>query len=155
MPSQADREAALDRLLELTVLLGADMEQGLQRIGLSTARAPLLWEVGRRGPLTQRQLADALAVSPRNVTGLVDALEDAGFVQRRPHPTDRRSVLVALTSHGEQVIAELDVGRQELARQLFARMPSGEFAALSHGLDRLLERVHALVAADRGERPDA
>ncbi len=41
--------------------------------------------------MTQRALADALQVTPRNVTGLVDALADSGFVERAPHPTDRRA----------------------------------------------------------------
>ena len=42
-------------------------------------------------------LADALEVTPRNITALVDGLEGEGLVQRSAHPTDRRVTLVELT----------------------------------------------------------
>jgi DNA-binding MarR family transcriptional regulator len=47
-------------------------------------------------------LADALAVTPRRVTALVDALEADGLVERRPHPTDGRSTVVSLTDSGRK-----------------------------------------------------
>ncbi|MEN3610618.1 MarR family transcriptional regulator [Plantactinospora sp. ZYX-F-223] len=43
------------------------------------------------------ELSQALKCTPRNVTGLVDALEAAGFVARSAHPTDRRATVVSLT----------------------------------------------------------
>src|SRR3712207_4453271 len=113
-----DDGAALDRVLEVTVLLAADMERDLAARGLTGARTHLLWEVDRRGPSTQRVLAGALGVSPRNVTGLVDALVATGFVTRQSHPTDRRATLVTLTDHGAEVAADLVAGREQLAAQL-------------------------------------
>jgi DNA-binding MarR family transcriptional regulator len=50
-----------------------------------------------------RELAEALRVSPRNVTGLLDGLEATGFVARTMHPSDRRATLVTLTEHGKAV----------------------------------------------------
>jgi DNA-binding MarR family transcriptional regulator len=38
-----------------------------------------------------------------STTGLVDALVDAGFLGRTPHPTDRRVVLVSLTDRGARL----------------------------------------------------
>ena len=63
---------ALDQILELVVLLGEDMTQSLARDGLTVPRAHLVWVLHLRGPATQRALADALKVTPRNVTGLVE-----------------------------------------------------------------------------------
>jgi DNA-binding MarR family transcriptional regulator len=40
------------------------------------------------------------------VTNAVDRLESAGLVERQPHPTDRRAVLVALTADGREVAAK-------------------------------------------------
>ena len=42
----------------------------------------------------------------RNVTGLVDALEGAGFVTRSPHPTDRRATVVSLTPQGTNLVTD-------------------------------------------------
>lgn len=95
----ARHEAALDQVFELTVLLAEDMNASFERDGLTPARAHLLWVLQERCPSTQQALADALRVSPRNVTGLVDGLEESGLVVRR-HPTDRRATLVAFTPGG-------------------------------------------------------
>jgi DNA-binding MarR family transcriptional regulator len=48
-------------------------------------------------PLTQRQLGDRLSLTSGAVTMLVDRLERAGWVRRRPHPTDRRATLLELS----------------------------------------------------------
>lgn len=146
---------ALDRLLELTVVLNRDMEQDLARRGLTAARVHLLWVLGQRGEATQRELAEDLGVSPRNVTGLVDALAETGFVVRRPHPTDRRATLVSFTEHGAAVAADLVRGQRELAEQLFADMPADRFACFGAGLDDVLRRIHELVAADAAQRAGA
>jgi len=46
------------------------------------------------GPLTQRDLGERLALTSGAITMLVDRLERAGWVHRRPHPGDRRYVLI-------------------------------------------------------------
>src|SRR5687768_14596787 len=93
-----------DRLLELTVLFQQDLSSSLGPMGLTPARAHLLWELHHRGPSHQQALATALDVSARNVTGLVDAVEAAGFAERRPHPRDRRATLVTLTPRGAEAM---------------------------------------------------
>jgi DNA-binding MarR family transcriptional regulator len=60
------------------------------------------------------QLAEAIRVNPRNITGLVDALVEGGFVTREPHPTDRRSILVTLTAHRETVMESTERDYQAL-----------------------------------------
>jgi DNA-binding MarR family transcriptional regulator len=50
------------------------------------------------GPVSVVQLAAAsLKCKPRNVTGLVDALQRAGFVERTAYPSDRRAAVVRLS----------------------------------------------------------
>ena len=84
------------------------------------ARTHLLWELHRLGPSTQQALAETLKVSPRNVTGLVDALESHGYLERRPHPTDRRALLVTLTDLGSQTMARMAADREQAAAQLLS-----------------------------------
>jgi DNA-binding MarR family transcriptional regulator len=86
-------EAELDRVLELTLLVNRDMTRGLAWLGLTEARAHLVWELQARGPCTQRTLASALRVTPRAITALVDGLVESGFVTREPCPADRRATL--------------------------------------------------------------
>lgn len=146
---------ALDRILEMSLLINDDMTRSLGRDGLTASRAHLLWELRRRGPSTQRVLADALGVSARNITGLVDALVSTGFVTREPHPTDRRATLVSFTEHGSATASALAEGQEEFAHLLFADMPTTRFACFVEGLDEVLERLRAGIAAAEKENADA
>lgn len=142
--------ATLDQVLELTVLLNDDMTRSLARDGLTASRAHVLWELHQRGPVTQRALADALNVSARNVTGLVDGLVATGFVTREPHPSDRRATLVSLTEHGAATATEMQRGHRELADLLFAGMPTQRFECFTKGLGEVLSRLRdRLLAEDR------
>ena len=65
--------------------------------GISGTDLDALEHLEAEGPLTQRQLGDRLSLTSGAITMLVDRLEAAGWVARRPHPTDRRYLLVELT----------------------------------------------------------
>ncbi|MBE1489066.1 MarR family winged helix-turn-helix transcriptional regulator [Plantactinospora soyae] len=135
--------AALDQVLELAVLINDDMTRSLAQDGLTVSRTHLLWELRRRGPVTQRDLADALKVSARTVTGLVDGLEATGFVSRQPHPTDRRATLVTFTERGVRTVEEMERGQQEFARLLFGEMTQERLDCFSGALDEILTRLRA------------
>jgi DNA-binding MarR family transcriptional regulator len=134
-----DMETTLDRLLAVTVLLNEDATQSLAKEGLTLPRAHLLWHLHHEGASTQRVLADALRVSPRNVTGLVDGLAEAGFVTRSPHPSDRRATLVSLTERGAGSMAQLARDHQALAELLFGELR--DFAAFAAGLEHVLAKL--------------
>ncbi len=134
----------LERLFELGVLLADAMDSGLVERGLTRSRAELIWRLRREGPQTQRELSQLLQCTPRNVTGLVDALEAAGFVERGPHPTDRRASVVTLTRKGSTATARMEAEYQEAARTLFADLDPAELDAFSATLDRILAQLHRL-----------
>jgi DNA-binding MarR family transcriptional regulator len=140
--SREDRfRAALDRILELSVVINDDMTTALARHGLTASRTHLLWELRRLGPTTQRALAEALRVSPRTVTGLVDGLAATGFVTRQPHPSDRRATLVTFTERGDALVFELENGQRQFADLLFSGMADDRFDGLVCGLDEVLDRL--------------
>ena len=136
---------ALDRLLEVTVVLGADMGGHLAQQGLTESRAHVLFVLHGTGPTTQRTLSDALVVAPRTITGLVDGLVASGHVSREPHPTDRRATLVTPTPEGAEAAAALVEGRVQLAGALFADWHPDRVESLVTGLDEVLATIHALL----------
>ncbi|CCK28686.1 hypothetical protein BN159_4307 [Streptomyces davaonensis JCM 4913] len=140
----ASASASLDRLFELSEVLGSMMERGVAEHGLTRARAGLLWALFHDGSMTQRALAARLQVTPRNVTGLLDALEADGLVARAAHPTDRRATLVSLTEPGRTLTAGLRGGRDALALELFGDMPAAQLAAIQDGLETVIARLHAI-----------
>jgi len=128
------------------------MTQAIRALGLTPTRTHLLWELGQRGPVPQRVLADALKVTPRAVTGLVDALVADGLVTREPHPGDRRATLVTVTSRGERLVSRLKRDHKSLARALFEPMSRREFDGFAHELGGVIVRLRAHLAA-AGGRP--
>ena len=135
---------ALDRLLLLTVMLDDDMERGLREMGLTPSRTSLLWMLRRVGPVPQKELASAMHVAPRTVTGLVDGLVATGFVTREAHPEDRRAFLVTFTPKGTAAVEKLEADQREFGRQLFGRMPAERLDGLLAGLDDVLATLHGL-----------
>jgi DNA-binding MarR family transcriptional regulator len=68
--------------------------------GLTEGRLGVMFRLFRCGPTPLGDLAEDLATTPRNITGLVDNLERDGLVERVPDLDDRRSVRATLTEAG-------------------------------------------------------
>ena len=139
------KSAALDRILELSILVNDDMTRSLPKDGLTPSRAHLLWELLHRGPSTQRVLAEALKVSARTITGLIDGLVATGFVTREPHPADRRATLVTFTEHGQAITEKMRREQRMFADILFDGMPAERFTGLVDGMDDVLQRLRKAV----------
>lgn len=139
----------MTHLIAVTELMNADIRRGMVRYGLTEARMRVVWELGHaREAMTQRQLADELDVSPRNVTTLIDSLEATGFVSRMAHPTDRRAIVVVLTPKGKQSFARLDTDMTEFADRLLGDLGREDLDTFR----RILDSVGAHLAdLARGE----
>ena len=135
-----------DRLLEVSMLIQHDLERSFAGTGLTAARTHLLWELHRLGPSNQRTLAEALQVSPRNVTGLVDALEAGGFVTRSAFPGDRRALQVSLTAHGAETVEQMERDRVTMAAQLVSGLSAQQRTGLARSLDSVVAELEALVS---------
>src|SRR4051794_2577352 len=87
------------------------------------------------------RLGERLGITPRAVTALVDGLEADGLAERRPHPTDRRTTLVAITAAGEDLHRRSRERSRAAAAQLFAALSDEDQAGLEHALEALLEHL--------------
>ena len=142
-----------DTLLQLflvTTLMSADMEHGLAERGLTLTRAQVLWILGESERMTQRELATKLKVTPRNVTTLIDALEETGFVRRTAHPTDRRATVIVLTPKGQKSVTKLQSETTEFAKLLFGNLAEGDLETFQ----RILRDVGAKLTEMAKEHAD-
>src|SRR5271170_6699876 len=109
---------------------------------VSYARLRVLTTLCSTGGMTMTQLADALNVTGRRVTALVDALADDGLVERYAHPTDGRSTIVEITDAG--------LGQQRLVWEEHQSKVAVVFGDLSdEDQVRLLDISHKLTVAFR------
>ena len=85
----------------------ARLNQTLEPFALTFARyeALMLLYYSRAGSLPLGKIGARLQVHPTSVTNLIDGLEKLGFVERTPHPRDRRTTLAAITARGRETAA--------------------------------------------------
>ncbi|MGW5956557.1 MarR family winged helix-turn-helix transcriptional regulator [Methylorubrum thiocyanatum] len=99
------------RFIRLSRRVTAAVAAELRDLGLSIPQFDVLSTLSEREGLTQQELAARLYVTKGNVSGLIDRLVDAGLVERRPIPGDRRSHALHLTPAGAAV-AERGIAAQ-------------------------------------------
>lgn len=128
---------ALDR-----VILPVIVESGLT---MAQFKALLAAGSDTEQAITIGALACDLGIAQSTASLLVDRLEASGLVHRAQDPTDRRRVLVRPTARGEELVAELRLGRRQTFEGWIGGMPDEDLAALARGL-------RALAAAATEER---
>ena len=141
----------VEKLLAITNMFQQDMARAFAGTPLTESRVAVLWTLALSGPSTQQTLSEALSVTPRNISGLVDALEKHGYVQRVPHPSDRRAVLVTLTPDGEAAMARMQEEHAHLETELRDAVAPEHLAALEQGIDAIIVRLAALMGTEQPE----
>lgn len=104
---------------------------------VTPSQARALGVLTRHGPMRLGALSDYLRIVPRSATEVIDALEAARLVERRPDPDDRRAILVALTNRGDEVAAGIRAARAAEAEGFFARLEETDRASLARILRTL------------------
>ncbi len=145
VPTTPD-ETAAEETLEAKLLA---VVPRLMRHLLAHARLRPAWEdmtyqqynvmriIATEGVVSQGEIARRLAVTPPVVTRLASALVEAGFVERREDPADRRAVLLSLTTSGKRRVSRMRRDLLAAASELLEPLDSEERDAVSAAVDRL------------------
>src|SRR5262247_1705136 len=97
MPEQALPARVADGLRALSTEIDRLDQAAADRYGLNRTDMRALDIVGRAGPLAPTALARRLGITTGGVTSVLDRLEQAGYIRRRPDPGDRRRQVVETT----------------------------------------------------------
>lgn len=110
---------------------------------LSIGQLSVLGTLYRNGACSIGELATHERVQPPSMTRTVNCLEEAGYVVRRPHETDRRQVVIGLSDKGRFTL-EADRRRRDawLARRL-AELPPEDRSVLRQAAPILERLAHA------------
>lgn len=92
------------------------------------------------GALTPRELADTERVQPPTMTKIVAKLEERGLVQRTPHPTDGRQVILSATEEGRAVLALHERARDEWLTRALTELSPEERDTLRRAAE-ILEKI--------------
>ncbi|HXZ17755.1 MAG TPA: MarR family transcriptional regulator [Roseiarcus sp.] len=125
------------RLIRLEARMQAAVGDRLRMIGVSIPQCDVLTTLTEQEGVNQQELAKRLYVTKGNISGLLDRLEAAGFVERRSLVSDRRQYSIHLTEAGRAMAEKaLAVQRTWLASTL-GRLQETELDALEAQLLRL------------------
>jgi DNA-binding MarR family transcriptional regulator len=109
--------------------------------GSTPARMRLLGVLHCKGPQIMSELGDALGVTARQVTNLVDALEEEGLVRRAEHPTDRRATVIEITREGFDLVGKFLQPFHDKLAGLYRELPEADQRDLLRLLETLLEAL--------------
>ena len=109
----------------------------LDELGMYPGQPPVLFVLGKYGPLSNKELALRLHVKPATVTVMLRRMAKAGLVAQRGDPADRRVTSVSLTPQGQALRRRVKRALAVIAGECF-----GSFTpAQCRRLDALLQRM--------------
>ncbi|WP_115789655.1 MarR family winged helix-turn-helix transcriptional regulator [Arthrobacter silvisoli] len=92
-------------LLRQLQLTSGNLRAGIAKeLGVSMAELNALSHAADQEGLTPKKLSELMDLTTGSMTTMIDRLERAGLMVRQPHPTDRRSIKLALTPGGRQAM---------------------------------------------------
>lgn len=133
----------LGRLAEVALLVSRNhLEPLFADFGLQRGEFDVLATLRRSGKpyaLTPTQLYAATMVSSGGMTNRLDRLEQAGLIERRPNPEDRRGTLVAISKKGLALIDRAVPAHLKNEEKVMSCLSAGEQEQLNGLLGKLIE----------------
>ncbi|HWA41901.1 MAG TPA: MarR family transcriptional regulator [Hypericibacter adhaerens] len=138
-------------LYDAARLLRRDFDRRARSLGLTRAQWSVLAHLKRNEGLRQAAVADTLELEPITLVRLLDRLEAAGWVERRPDPTDRRARQLFLTEKARPVLDQLMALATETRAVALAGFSEAEREVLIDALIKVRANLSSRDVA--GEKP--
>lgn len=114
-----------------------ELDRLLDAAGLTLPQFDVLANLGMSEGITQQELAERLLVTKGNVCGVLDRMEAAGLVERRPDPKDRRANRLYLTRQGRSALHEAFPKHLGVVQACFAALEPAQQRTLHQLLVKL------------------
>lgn len=113
-------------------------EQSVVReTGYSLAQVHTIEVLGVHGAMRMKELADKLSITTGTLTVQVDKLVSAQLIERLPHPTDRRAIVVSLTEKGSEIHHHHNQLHLDLVQDLTRNIDSKEQELLISAMSKM------------------
>jgi DNA-binding MarR family transcriptional regulator len=150
-PTTADTKVAI--VADLRAALGELKcigSERLVRLGISMTQLHVMHVLDRHGELPMSRLAEMLDVSLSAATGLVDRVEERGFVERIRVPSDRRIVMVRITPAGRQMLDDVEVLQAGIIKHILDELDEAQLAGVAAAMADLRIAVASALVDDSG-----
>ena len=132
-------------------LFGRRFDHNGRRLGLTRAQCRTLGYLARNEGINQAGMADLLEIRPMTLVRQIDRMEEAGWIERRADPADRRARRLFLTAKARPILGRIWSVANETRDEALARLSASEGDAL---ID-LLQRVHSTLSERVPAEPGA
>jgi len=122
-------------------LYGRRFDRNGRRLGLTRAQCRTLGYLARNEGINQAGLADLLEIRPMTLVRQIDRMQEAGWIERRPDPTDRRARRLFLTGKARPILGRIWNVATATQDQVLAGLSPDE----ADHLIELLRRVHTTL----------
>jgi DNA-binding MarR family transcriptional regulator len=158
-PTAAAGGPISNALIRITRLHVMRARQLFRDLGLHPGHELLMMHLWDTGPQRQSDLAAAFDTDSASMTRTVQRLERAGFVRRRPDPSDGRATLVETTPAGMGLRHQVEMLWAALEAATTGDMTPDERRVLLHGLERVEDNLAAAqrtgpASADQRPAPE-
>jgi MarR family transcriptional regulator for hemolysin len=114
-------------LHETALIWRNQLDKRLKPLGLSQAKwRALLYLSLAKNPMTQTELAYQMGIEGPTLAGLLDRLAQAGWIERKELPHDRRSKTVHLTDKSQETLSQIYAVAKQLRDELLGDIPEAE-----------------------------
>ena len=120
-----------------------DSSKTSRQYGLTSTQSMVLRVLLSNGPLSSADLSRKIYVTPSNMTGVIDRLQQRGLVERTRRVRDRRVVSITLTEQGRTLSALLPDPIEKKLIQGLAHMELGKIETLADDMNRILNLIDA------------
>jgi MarR family transcriptional regulator, transcriptional regulator for hemolysin len=117
-----------------------------QHLGLTRSQWRVLSVLRRNPGIKQTKLAECIEVEPITLVRLLDRMQKAGWIERRPDPKDRRANGIYLTPKVKAIVQEMRAIALDLRREYLRDISGKEHAQLLFCLKKIKKNVTALAA---------
>lgn len=144
-----DMDSVGFQLSDVARLLRQRFDERARAVGVTRAQWRTLTVLSRNEGATQGALAELLEVEPITLCRMIDRLADAGHVERRRDPGDRRAWNIYLTDRSRPLLDQLRLLADEVIERALTGLEPDARAALVDSLDRI--RGNLLPTADKDQ----
>ncbi|HLV97049.1 MAG TPA: MarR family transcriptional regulator [Ktedonobacterales bacterium] len=118
--------------------------------GTTSTQCHIITEVGRHGPLTLADLGRRLSLDKGWLSRAVETLVQEGLLTKEESHTDRRTILIALSSAGETRYQQLNETLNAHAERVMSRIPVADREQVAHALAQLYQALQAEATEGAG-----
>lgn len=127
------------------------IDRALKPVGITRSQWWVLSFLGRRDGMTQTALAADLDLTKVAVGGLLDRMQSADFIERRPDLRDGRIRRVFLTPAGTRFLATIRVNIEQVEQEILVNVREEDFQTSARTMRQIKKTLRAISGSDEAE----